>query len=131
MKFTTVNDVKKWLRGLPLLKRELEMKTAFYKDLIQDSRKMGVLGEKYVKYYKSEVERLQNEIKTLTKQFDRALELLAPEERVIITARYIKQVIWNTIELHVHYSRRQAIRIHNQAIEKLVGVEIGGADTNA
>ena len=26
--------------------------------------------------------------------------------------------MWDAIEFHVHYSRRQAIRIHNEAIKK-------------
>ncbi len=126
MKFTTANEAKKWLRGLPLLKKELDLKAAFYKDLIQDNRKLGLVGEKYIAYYGGQIIRIQEELQELTKQMDRILDLLEPEERVILTARYVRGLLWDAMEFHVHYSRRQAIRIHNQAIERLVGLELGG-----
>ncbi len=126
MKFTTANEAKKWLRGLPLLKKELELKAAFYKDLINSNRNMGEVGRKYITYYAGEIVRLQEELKELTEQMDRILEVLDPDERVIFTARYVRGLLWDALEFHVHYSRRQAIRIHNQAIERLVGMELGG-----
>ena len=43
MRFSTVEEVKKWLRGLPLLRKELTMKSDFYQDLIRDSAKMGTV----------------------------------------------------------------------------------------
>lgn len=131
MRFTTVEDVKKWLRGLPLRKKELEMKSEFYRDLIHDSEKMGTVGEKYIAYYEEQTEKIHQEIQNLARHFDAMLELLDPEERMILTARYVKQLLWDTMEFHVHYSRRQAIRIHNQAVAKLTGIEIGrGLNTN-
>lgn len=126
MKFTTTNEAKKWLRGLPLLKKELELKAAFYRDLIQNNRKLGVIGEKYTEYYGGQIIRLQEELKELTAQMDRILDVLDPEERMILAARYVRGLLWDAMEFHVHYSRRQAIRIHNQAIERLVGLELGG-----
>ncbi len=126
MKFTTANEAKKWLRGLPLLKKELEMKMAFYEDLITDNQKLGEVGEKYISYYREQVVLLQEKMKGLVKQMDVVLEKLNPEERMILVARYVQGVLWDAIEFHVHYSRRQAIRIHNQAIEHLVGLEFGG-----
>lgn len=126
MKFNTANEVKKWLRGLPLLKKELELKMTFYRELIQNNRKLGEVGEKHIAYYGGEILRLQAELKKLTIQMDRILDCLDPEERVILTARYLRGILWDAMEFHVHYSRRQAIRIHNQAIERLVGTELGG-----
>ncbi len=126
MKFKTADEAKKWLRGLPLLKKELELKTVFYKELISSNRKLGVVGEKYIEYYGGQILCLQAELKKLTIQMDRILDCLDPEERLILTARYLKGILWDAMEFHVHYSRRQAIRIHNQAIERLVGVELGG-----
>ncbi len=126
MKFTTANEAKKWLRGLPLLKKELELKTVFYRDLIQSNRRLGATGEKYIAYYGGQIIRLQEEMKELTEQMNRILDVLDPEERVILTARYVRGLLWDAMEFHVHYSRRQAIRIHNQAIEHLVGLELGG-----
>lgn len=126
MKFKTSDEAKKWMRGLPLLKKELELKMAFYKELLVDNRKLGAVGEKYVAYYGGEIIRLQGQLKQLTIQVDRMLDRLDPEERMIITARYLRGISWDAMEFHVHYSRRQSIRIHNQAIERLVGVELGG-----
>ncbi len=126
MKFKTADDAKKWLRGLPLLKKELELKTMFYKELLLNNRQMGTLGEKYAAYYGGQVLRLQGELKQLTLQMDRLLDLLDPDERMIFTARYLRGISWDAMEFYVHYSRRQAIRIHNQALERLVGVELGG-----
>ena len=37
MKLTNDEAVKKWMRGLPLMKKELEMKIAFYMDLARRS----------------------------------------------------------------------------------------------
>ncbi len=124
MKFTTAEEAKKWLRGLPLLKKELQMKTAFYQDLIGDSKKMGTAAEKHITYYEIQIEKIQKEIKGLTEKMDTLLSLLDPEERMILTARYVKGLLWDAMEFHVHYSRRQAIRIHNQAVDRLVGREI-------
>ncbi len=125
MKFTTAEEAKKWLRGLPLLKKELQMKTAFYQDLIGDSKRMGKAGEKHIIYYERQIEKIQREMKEVTEKLDQLLSLLDPEERMILTARYVKGLLWDAMEFHVHYSRRQAIRIHNQAVERLVGQEIG------
>ncbi len=126
MKFKTADEAKKWLRGLPLLKKELELKTEFYRELIQNSRKLGAIGEKNIEYYGGQILCLQAELKRLTIQMDRILDCLDPEERLILTARYLHGILWDAMEFHVHYSRRQAIRIHNQAMERLVDVEFGG-----
>lgn len=126
MKFKTSDEAKKWLRGLPLLKKELELKTEFYKELLTYNRKLGPAGEKYTAYYGGEILRLQGEFKQLLAQTERLLDKLDPEERMIVTARYLKGISWDAMEFYVHYSRRQSIRIHNQAMERLVGVELGG-----
>lgn len=126
MQFKTSDEAKKWLRGLPLLKKELELKTEFYKELLTNSRKMGPAGEKYTAFYGGEILRLQGEFKRLVILTERLLDQLDPEERMIVTARYLKGISWDAMEFYVHYSRRQSIRIHNQAMERLVGVEFGG-----
>ena len=51
-------------------------------------------------------------------------DMLDDTERLVLTAKYIKAIRWDFIEFHVFYSRRQAIRIHNEAIKKLVGQEV-------
>ncbi len=124
MKFETAEEAKKWLRGLPLLKKELQMKTTFYQELIKDSKRSGIPSEKHIDYYQERIDHMQKEMRAMTEKMEAVLSVLDPDERMVLTARYMKGILWDAIEFHVHYSRRQAIRIHNQAIERLVGQEI-------
>ena len=126
MILNTTNEVKKWLRGLPYTQKELKMKIEFYSDLIKDMKKLGKENSKREEYYLRETERLSEKIKNLTIDFERITEPLDPEEKMILTAKYVRRIIWDAIEFQVHYSRRQAIRIHNEAIKKLVGSQVGG-----
>lgn len=124
MKFTTSNEVKTWLRGLALLKKDLEMKTGFYTDLMRISRQMGDAGKKHEGYYQAQVERLHQKMELLSEDIERVLDTLNPEEKAVMTARYIRRLMWDAMEFHIYYSRRQAIRIHDRAIKKLVGQEV-------
>ena len=124
MTLTTSTEVKKWLRGLALLKRDVEMRSAFYIDLIRDSQKMKENGKRHEAYYLARAERLHQKMRQVMADTDRLMELLEPEERVILHARYIKGVLWDGIEFYAHYSRRNAVRIHNRALKKLVGQEV-------
>lgn len=125
MKFTTTTEVKKWLRGLPLLKRELELRAVFYAELMQMSRKMVESGQRHENHYLMKTQEMHQRLRQMTEDTDRLLKMLTPEESAVLTARYIKGVLWDGIEFYVHYSRRNAIRIHNKALKKLVGQEVG------
>ncbi len=120
MRFENVTDVKKWFRGIVFCKREIELKIEFYKDLLEDFEKTGTFDES-VKYYKSQIEALQGKMKRLLWDKERLMELLDEDERMIMTARYINLTKWDFIEFQAYYSRRQAIRIHDKAVLKLVG----------
>ena len=124
MKFSTNEEVKTWLRGLALLKKDLEMKSAFYTDLMRISRQMGDAGKKHEGYYQAQTERLHHKMQLLTADIERVLDTLDPDEKAVLTARYIRRLMWDAMEFHVYYSRRQAIRIHDRAIKKLVGQEV-------
>ncbi len=126
MILNTTNEVKKWLRGLPCAQREMKMKIDFYSDLIKDMKKFGNETAKREAIYTQEIEKLADKIKNLTIDFDKITEVLDPDEKLILTAKYVRRIMWDAIEFHVHYSRRQAIRIHNEAIKKLVGSQVGG-----
>lgn len=128
MRFMTEESVKKWMRGLPLLKKELEMKIVFYTELIRDMKKLGEVGEKHCRGYLDQIERLQEEIQRLAKDMDRLLDKLDPDEKAVLTARYVRRLLWDAMEFHVYFSRRQAIRIHNRAVKKLVGESVGGEE---
>ncbi len=121
----TKEEVKTWLRGLSLLKRELEMKSEFYGELIWLSRNLGENGKKHEGYYLAKVEELHQRIQLLGEDIDRVLGILPPEESAVLTARYIKNKLWDAMEFTVHYSKRHAIRLHDRAIQKLIGQEVG------
>lgn len=73
MKLTNDEAVKKWMRGLPLMKKELEMKIAFYMDLAREVRKLGEAGEKRLTAYMAQIEQLQDRIKGLARDMERLL----------------------------------------------------------
>ena len=123
MRFENVNDVKKWFRGIVVCKREMELKLEFYKDLLEDFEKTEDFCDS-VKYYKEQIEALQKRMKTLMEEADRLMSYLDEDEKMIMTARYINLIKWDFIEFQVYYSRRQAIRIHDRAVEKLVGMTV-------
>ncbi len=123
MRLKDEKEVKKWLRNLPILKRELELKVEFYKDLAGETD--GVYGlSRAAEYYRETIDELREKVDKMMSDIERLLGLLNESERLIMTAKYIRFIRWDFIELHVFYSRRQSIRIHNEAIKKLVGQEV-------
>ena len=120
MKFNNTNEVRKWLRNIPFLKREIELKIKFYKELQNDFDTSSSFSETS-EYYKSQIEELQNKMKRLMEDVDKLFSILDDNERTVMTARYINLIRWDYIEFQVFYSRRQAIRVHNKALLKLVG----------
>ena len=120
MRFDNVQDVKKWLRNIPFVKREIELKTKFYRELGEEFERTPNCTTS-VEFYKSQIERLQMKMKSLLADTERLFNILDDNERTVMTARYINLIRWDYIEFHVYYSRRQAIRVHDRAILKLVG----------
>ncbi len=120
MRFENVTDVKKWFRGIVTCKREIELKLEFYRDLLNDFEKSDGF-DKSVKYYKEQIDELQRKMAIRMEETERLMNLLDSDEKMIMTARYINLIKWDFIELQVYYSRRQAVRIHDRAVEKLVG----------
>lgn len=124
MQLRTEEEVKKWMRGLALLKKDLQMKIGFYHDLERIDRLAGN-DKKNERYYREQIQRLQDKLHNLAADVERVLEALDPDERAVLTARYIQNYMWDAMEFHVYFSRRQAIRIHNRAIRRLVGTVVG------
>ena len=120
MRFENVKDVKKWFRGIVPCKRDIELKLEFYRDLLKSFEKSEGF-DNAVKYYKEQIEKLQNKMTTILEETERTMNLLDEDEKMIMTARYIKMIKWDYIEHQIYYSRRQAVRIHDRAVEKLVG----------
>lgn len=124
MRLSNEQEVKRWLRELPLVKRELELKIEFYKELESDFE--GIKTGRPADEYRAKIDDLKRRIDGILADTERLFGLLDESERLIMTAKYIKLIRWDFMEFHVFYSRRQAIRIHNEAIKKLVGQEVEG-----
>lgn len=134
MILNTTDEIKKWFRSIPLAKKEMELRIKFYEDLISDyarpQQRAGTEGRgtDYMDpgFYQSQIETAQNRYDSILKDVDRLFELLDGDERAILTAKYLNRISWDAMEFHIFYSRRQAYRIHNRAIEKLAGQTVGG-----
>ncbi|MBR5152113.1 MAG: hypothetical protein IKW60_01095 [Clostridia bacterium] len=120
----TKEEVKAWFRGLDLMKKDLEMKSAFYGELVWMSRNLGESGKKHEAYYLEKIQELHRRIQLLAEDIERVMNTLWPEERAVLTARYIRDKFWDAMEFQVHYSKRHSIRIHDRAVEKLIGQEV-------
>lgn len=125
MIFANEKEVKSLLRKVALVKKEIKLKIDFYNELISD---FSTLGVEKTNRYKNEIDTLEHKLNTLTSDIDELFSYLDEPERLILTAKYLNSVRWDFIEYHVFYSRRHAIRIHNEAIKKLVGHEIHDID---
>lgn len=141
MIFKDAEQVKKWLRNLPLLKKELDLKMNFYNGLINDYSRVersdsetAVLrpelttyftGLSNVEFYRSQIEIAKKRFDALLADWERLSELLDSDERIIITTKYLKGTSWDAMEFIVFFSRRQCFRILNRAAEKLVGERVG------
>ncbi len=144
MKFENASQVKKWLRLLPVAKKEMKAKIDLYSELIADLNRVGLADEaagnlKGVTYGDalSNVERYREKIRESREKFDnmmrdweRLRELLDSEEITVLTEKYLKGTSWTAMEFVVFYSRRQCFRILDRAAEKLVGQTVSG-DGNA
>ena len=121
MHFKTTDEARKWLRGITSTKQDLKLKIQFYEELINDSRKMGDNGKSYINYYLEQIDKLQKQLQNVVPTVEKLFEGLTPDEKMVLTAKYLLNISWNAVELYVYFSRRQAIRIHDRAIKKLVG----------
>lgn len=124
MKLKNVQEVKKWLRNLEVVKKELQLKIEFYKELEDNFAKAEGL-EKYRDEYRERIDKLKNSLDRQEKDIERLFSLLDESERTVLTARYINLIKWDYIEFKVFYSRRQAIRVHDKCLLKLVGQSVG------
>lgn len=129
--------IKKQLNSFQWAKLELEGKRYLWLDLLNNT--YGVKATVYTgmpsrrepgnptAITAEQVEKIQGYIRELEamleKQmqvFNSLIEPLDPDGKAILTWRYISGVSWDKMELHIHYSRRQCIRIHDAAIDKII-----------
>lgn len=120
VKLNNVNDVKNWLRSFPVVKKDIENQMSFYEELAECFMR-DINWKKDVERYRNEVKKLKSKLNLLLKDYERVARVLDEKEKLVLDVKYLKGVRWDYIEMYVFYSRRQAIRIHDAAIKKLVG----------
>ena len=130
--FKDEEDVKKWLRSIPLKKKELMLKIDFYAELkaglelrrARLERENGETGgavEKIVntRFYENQIAALRSEMDGAAAEFERLTEPLEGIEKTILTMRYLRKMSWTAIAVQTAYSDRQAQRILKKAIKKI------------
>ena len=141
MKFSNADQVKKWLRLLPVARKEMNAKISFYNQLINDFTRVeyteneivrnGLSKNTYkgeinnVHFYRSQIEECKKKYDKLLKDWERLSKLLDSEEITLITEKYLKGNNWDSMEFVMFYSRRQCFRILERAAEKLIGETVG------
>ena len=140
MKFENASQVKKWLRMLPVAKKEMKAKIDLYSELIADLNRVGLADEaagnlKGVTYgealsnvdrYREKIKEARDKFEGMMRDWERLRELLDSEEITVLTEKYLKGTSWTAMEFVVFYSRRQCFRILDRAAEKLVGQTVSG-----
>lgn len=141
MKFKNKDEVKKWLRDLSILNRDVKMKIEFYNALINDLLRLReadfrlseattktaeyIVNPDNIVHYRSEIEREKNRYENTIKDFERLSKMLSPDETMVLTARFLKGMTWDSLEFKIYFSRRQCFRLFDRAAEKLVGQSVG------
>ena len=138
MKFENASQVKKWLRLLPVAKKEMKAKIDVYSELIADMNRVGFADEtagnlkgvtydkalSRVDHYRERIKEARDKFDGMTRDWERLSELLDSEEITVLTEKYFKGTSWDAMEFVVFYSRRQCFRILDRAAEKLVGQSV-------
>ena len=106
-----VEEIKKLFRGIRSIKKEMELRLTFLKDVQKMDWDTASIEESILQEYAKLESRLA--------LADRMLETLEPEEREVLTARYYAGIRWEYMELKTLYSVSQCQRIHNRALKKL------------
>lgn len=130
--FKDEEDVKKWLRSIPLKKKELMLKIDFYAELKaglelrrarleRENVETGEAVEKIVntRFYENQIAALRSEMDGAAAEFERLTEPLEGIEKTILTMRYLRKMSWTAIAVQTAYSDRQAQRILKKAIKKI------------
>lgn len=134
MKFENADQVKNWLRQMPIAKKELNLKINLYNDLITEQTHVIVADKrvaftndatlKRIKHYRSVMAEAQKKFDEITSDWERIQNVLNSEEITLITEKYLKGTSWTAMEFVMFYSRRQCFRMLNRAVEKLIGQEV-------
>lgn len=125
MKFENAVQAKQWFRKLPVLTQELKLKIDFYTELSEMVAKLrDESRKKDLAYYLQQIDTLRNQIQKAAADADRLIAMLDPDEKIVITAKYLRRMSWDALECKLYYSRRQAFRLQARAFEKMVNGEV-------
>lgn len=134
------DTVKKWLRNLPLARKEMDLKIDFYNTLINDLSRIGIADKRLTKlkpeadtyltdisnieFYRNQIEECRKKYDAIINDWNRLSKLLSSDEISVITAKYLKGVTWDAMQFTLFFSRRQCFRILDSAIQKLIGQKV-------
>lgn len=125
MKFQNKEQVKHWFRSLPVLTHELKLKIDFYTELSEIVAKMrDEKRKKDLAFYLEQIDILREQLLQVSEDADQLMACLDPDERLVITAKYLRRMSWDSLECKLYYSRRQAFRIQARAFEKMLNHEV-------
>jgi len=83
-------------------------------------------AEKIIDTYDREITALLDEIGAIQRgraRLNGMLAALSPEERDVITAKYLDNIKWDFMPEKVHISRAQCFRVHDRAIVKMLNMD--------
>ncbi|MCT4543280.1 MAG: hypothetical protein N4A63_07045 [Vallitalea sp.] len=98
------------IKGISYDKEKTQATNKFHSDV-----ETNVLKNEELQY---RIDSLQNTINNI----DNALNLLDGDERIVLQKYYINNLSWVAITQQVHISRRQCIRIRDDAIDKMQSI---------
>lgn len=125
MKFENTVQVKEWFRTLPVLTHELKLKIDFYTELSEIVAKMNdEKRRKDLAFYLQQIDILRNQVQQAAQDATLLLDCLDADERMVITAKYLRRMSWDALEYKLYYSRRQAFRLQARAFEKMINHEV-------
>lgn len=116
MVLTTPSEVKNWLYSFRSHEKDILLHIRHYEE---NRANFGA------PYSNKQIANLQYELLILHRDMDNILSHIPDNIKPIFTARYIRRIGWDYINLYSYYSRRQAIRLHNKVLKLLVGIEVG------
>lgn len=103
---------KETLESYQALKREVRQLDRLMR---LPEAEITVRGKTLAALYKVKRDRLAATLRRI----EDALDALEPTERTILRGRYVEGRSWTAVCAEVHYSRPQAARIHDRAVQKL------------
>lgn len=91
--------------------------TGIHSNRLSDSTFQGVID---LERYSNEIRELQKQLSDNIKIYDSYMDCLNEREVKVMNYRYLESLAWEVIAQEMNYSKRQAIRIHDKSILKIL-----------